>query len=49
MAEVKAIPDGYRTVTPFLNVDGANDFIAFLKQAFGAEEKVRMPTPAATC
>jgi uncharacterized glyoxalase superfamily protein PhnB len=45
MAEVKAIPDGYRTVTPFLNVDGANDFIAFLKKAFGAEEKVRMPTP----
>jgi len=45
MAEVKAIPDGYRTVTPFLNVDGANDYIAFLKNAFGAEEKVRVPTP----
>ena len=45
MAEVKAIPDGYRTVTPFLNVDGANDFIGFLKKAFGAEEKFRMPTP----
>ena len=47
MAEVKAIPDGYRTVTPFLNVDGANEAIAFYKAAFGAEEKVRMPTPAA--
>jgi PhnB protein len=45
MAEVKAIPDGYRTVTPFLNVEGASDFIAFLRQAFGAEERVRMPTP----
>jgi len=45
MPEVKAIPDGYRTVTPFLNVEGANDYIAFLKRAFGAEEKVRMPTP----
>lgn len=45
MAEVKAIPDGYRTVTPFLTVDGADDFIAFLKKAFGAEERVRMPTP----
>ena len=45
MAEVKAIPDGYRTVTPFLNVEGASDFIAFLKNAFGAEERVRMPTP----
>jgi PhnB protein len=45
MAEVKAIPNGYRTVTPFLNVEGASDFIAFLRQAFGAEERVRMPTP----
>ncbi len=45
MAEVKAIPDGYRTVTPFLNVDGANEAIAFYKKAFGAEEKFRMPTP----
>jgi PhnB protein len=45
MADVKAIPEGYRTVTPFLNVDGASDAIAFYKKAFGAEEKVRMPTP----
>src|SRR5438477_11081843 len=45
MAEVKPIPDGYRTVTPFLNVNGANEAIAFYKKAFGAEEKLRMPTP----
>ena len=45
MAEVKAIPDGYRTVTPFLNVDGADEFIGFLKKAFGAEEKFRAPMP----
>ena len=45
MAEVKAIPEGYRTVTPFLNVNGASDFITFLKKAFGAEERTRMPTP----
>ncbi len=45
MAEVKAIPEGYHTVTPFLNVNGASDAIAFYKKAFGAEEKVRMPTP----
>jgi PhnB protein len=45
MAEVKAIPEGYRTVTPFLNVEGASDAIAFYKKAFAAEEKVRMPTP----
>jgi PhnB protein len=32
-------------VTPFLNVKGAEDAIAFYKQAFGAEERVRMPNP----
>jgi len=45
MAEVKAVPEGYHTVTPYLNVEGASDFIAFLKKAFGAEERVRMPGP----
>jgi PhnB protein len=45
MAEVKAIPDGYRTVTPFLSVNGASDAIAFYKKAFGAEERSRMPGP----
>jgi PhnB protein len=45
MAEVKAIPDGYRTVTPFLNVNGASEALAFYAKAFGAEERVRMPTP----
>lgn len=42
---VKPIPDGYHTVTPYLVVDGADRLIDFLKQAFGAEEKFRMPTP----
>jgi PhnB protein len=45
MAEVKAIPDGYRTVTPFLSVDGASEAIDFYKKAFGAEEKSRLPGP----
>jgi uncharacterized glyoxalase superfamily protein PhnB len=45
MPEVKAIPEGYRSVTPFLNVNGASDLLAFMKKAFGAEERVRMPTP----
>jgi uncharacterized glyoxalase superfamily protein PhnB len=45
MAQVKAIPDGYRTVTPFLNVKGAAEAIEFFKKAFGAEENVRMPGP----
>ena len=42
---VKAIPDGYGSVTPFLTVKGAAKMIDFLKQAFGAEEVMRMPGP----
>jgi uncharacterized glyoxalase superfamily protein PhnB len=34
---VKAIPDGYHTVTPYLIVRGAAKTIEFLKKAFGAE------------
>jgi len=39
MAQVKAVPDGYTTVTPFLNIDGAAEAIDFYKKAFGAEER----------
>lgn len=42
---VKPIPDGYHTVTPYLIVEGAEKLLDFLKQAFDAEEKVRMPKP----
>jgi PhnB protein len=42
---VKAIPDGYSSVTPFVTVKGAAQMIDFLKQAFGAEEVMRMPGP----
>jgi PhnB protein len=42
---VKPIPDGYRTYTPYYVVDGAAQFIDFLKKAFGAEETLRMPAP----
>ncbi len=42
---VKAVPEGYGTVTPFLTVKGAAKIIDFLKQAFGAEEIMRMPGP----
>jgi len=45
MAKVKPIPDGYGTVTPFLNVNGAAEAIEFYKKAFGAEERARMPGP----
>ena len=45
---VKPIPDGYHTVTPFLNVKGIAKLIDFLKSALGAEEVMRMPGPDGT-
>lgn len=42
---VKPIPDDYHTLTPFLTVDGADKLIDFMKSAFGAEERLRMPMP----
>ena len=41
----KPIPDGYRTVTPYLSIKNAAEAIDFYKRAFGAEEIVRMPGP----
>jgi PhnB protein len=43
--KVKAIPEGYHSVTPYLIVDGAADAIEFYKNVFGAEEVMRMPGP----
>lgn len=45
---VKPIPKGYHTITPYLVVQGAAQFIDFLKQAFGAEEILRMAQPDGT-
>jgi PhnB protein len=42
---VKAIPEGYHSVTPSLVVKGAAKLIEFVKEAFGAEEAFRMPGP----
>jgi PhnB protein len=42
-AAIEPTPPRYHTVTPFLNVKGAEDAIAFYKLAFGAEERMRMP------
>ncbi|HYE84824.1 MAG TPA: VOC family protein [Vicinamibacterales bacterium] len=42
---VKAIPDGYYSLTPYLYVRGAAEAIEFYKKAFGATETVRMPGP----
>ena len=41
--EVKAVPEGMRTVTPHLICAGAADAIEFYKRAFGAIELTRMP------
>jgi PhnB protein len=41
----KAIPEGYRTVTPYLTVRNAAKALDFYRQAFGAQEVVRMPMP----
>ncbi len=39
---VKAIPDGYHSITPYLMMEGAADAIAFYQEAFGATELFRM-------
>jgi uncharacterized glyoxalase superfamily protein PhnB len=38
MAKVNPVPQGFGTVTPFLNVKGAAQAIELYKKAFGAEE-----------
>ncbi len=42
---IKAVPDGYHTLTPHLVVKGASQAIEFYKKAFGAEEIGRVPGP----
>jgi len=44
-AKVKAIPEGYSTVTAYMCLNDAVKAIAFYKKAFGAEEMFRMPGP----
>ena len=41
----KAIPEGFRTLTPQLVVRDAARAIDFYKKAFGAEELFRMTVP----
>jgi uncharacterized glyoxalase superfamily protein PhnB len=43
--QVKPIPAGYHTLTPYLRCRGAAQAIEFYKKAFGAKEKARMMTP----
>ena len=45
MNNVKPVPQGYRTATPYLIIDGAAKALDFYKRIFGAVEKMRMPSP----
>ena len=38
---VNPVPEGYRTVTPYIVAEDADGLIEFLKNTFGAEEKFR--------
>lgn len=40
---VHYIPDGYHAVTPYLVVPDVDQLVDFVKAAFGAEEKERVP------
>ena len=42
MADVKPIPEGYHSLTPYLIVDGGAKALEYYKQAFGATELFRM-------
>jgi len=41
--QVKPIPEGYHSVTPYLIINGAAEAIEFYKKAFGATELFRFP------
>ena len=45
MANVKPIPEGYHSVTPYLSIKGAAAAIDYYKQVFGATELFRMAGP----
>ncbi len=42
MADVKPIPEGYHSITPYLIIDGAAQALEYYKKAFGAVELFRM-------
>ena len=46
--QVKPIPDGYHTVTPYLVIEKAGQVMDFLKKAFGAKEIYRHENPDST-
>jgi PhnB protein len=42
------VPKGYRTVTPYIIINGAARALEFYARAFGAVERLRMPGPNGT-
>ena len=45
---VKPIPEGYRSVTPYLVALDADALLRFMERAFGAEQRFRMDRPDGT-
>lgn len=45
---VQSIPEGLHSITPYLFVHNADQFVEFLKQAFSATEVFRMAQPDGT-
>ena len=43
--KLSPVPEGMRTVTPYLAIDGAARALDFYKHAFGAKELAREPAP----
>ena len=41
----KSIPDGYHSITPSFCVDGAQEFISFIKEVFTAQDRFKMEGP----
>jgi PhnB protein len=46
MAKVRAVPEGFHTITPQLSLDNAAEAIEHYKKAFGAEERSRAIDPS---
>ena len=42
---VKPIPEAYRTITPYIEIENAAEAIEFYKRAFGTKGRVRMEAP----
>jgi PhnB protein len=47
-SNVKPVPEGYHTVTPYLIIDGAASALEFYKRVFGAKELMRLASPNGT-